>query len=50
MFQVPGGGGYNMQYSEVMKLSSEWKNYLLIKYEENFEKAQEIAEEEAGKH
>lgn len=44
MFQMPGGGGFCMQYSEVMDLTSEWKKYLLEKYEENFDKYKEATE------
>ncbi len=37
MFQIPGGGGYTLNYNDVMNLDVEWKKFLLDEAEERFE-------------
>lgn len=44
MFQVPGGGGYNLNYNDVMNLDVEWKNYLFEQATDWFEEYQRETE------
>lgn len=48
MFQVPGGGGYNMTFKDIMDLDINWKNYLLEKGEDWFTEYERKIEEDAS--